>query len=242
MLAAVKKRISAQERRDARNCSFDFESVVGAILNIHSECIKHAERAVNAGVTLRNWAIGLYVFEYEQRGSDRAQYGARVLDVISAMLARDGVDGVAPRSLRQYRQFYLTYPELCRQCVGASSSETLPPLSIWQTVSAKLRELLPTERDPHNSVTSELRVDPELLLSRLSFSHFAELITVEKQEERTFYEIECVRGAWSVRELKRQIGALYFERSAFSRDPQRLRRFQSRASWPAEYICKLVQT
>jgi len=66
------------------------------------------------------------------------------------------------------------------------------------------------------------QVDPGLLLSRLSFSHFAELITIEKQEERAFYEIECVRGAWSVRELKRQIGALYFERSAFSRDPDRL--------------------
>ena len=80
MHAAVKKRISARERRDARNRGFDFESVVGAILNIHSECIKHAERAVSVGVTLRNWAIGLYIFEYEQRGSDRAQYGARVLD------------------------------------------------------------------------------------------------------------------------------------------------------------------
>jgi predicted nuclease of restriction endonuclease-like (RecB) superfamily len=71
-------------------------------------------------------------------------------------------------------------------------------------------------------MTSGPRVDPELLLSRLSYSHFAELMTIEEQEERAFYEIECVRGAWSVRELKRQIGALYFERSAFSRDPHRL--------------------
>ena len=77
---AVKKRMSVRERRDGRNRACDFESVVGAILNIHSECVTHAERAVSVGVTLRNWAIGLYVFEYEQRGSDRAQYGARVLD------------------------------------------------------------------------------------------------------------------------------------------------------------------
>lgn len=89
-------------------------------------------------------------------------------------------------------------------------------------MSAKLREPLPTERDPRNPVTFGTHTDPELLLSRLSFSHFAELITIEKQQERAFYEIECVRGAWSVRELKRQIGSLYFERSAFSRDPQRL--------------------
>jgi hypothetical protein len=152
--APVKRRIAARERRDTRNCAFDFESVAGAILNIHSECIKHAERAVSLGVTLRNWAIGLYIFDYEQRGSDRAQYGARVLDVLSTRLSRDGVDGVAPRSLRQYRQFYLTYPELCRQRIGASSSGTLSSLAIWQTVSAKLRELLPTERVPHNPMTS----------------------------------------------------------------------------------------
>jgi hypothetical protein len=132
------------------------------------------------------------------------------------------VDGVAPRSLRQYRQFHLTYPELCRQRIGASSSGTLSSLAIWQTVSAKLRELLPAERVSHNPMTSGPRVDPELLLSRLSYSHFAELMTIEEQEERAFYEIECVRGAWSVRELKRQIGSLYFERSAFSRDPHRL--------------------
>jgi predicted nuclease of restriction endonuclease-like (RecB) superfamily len=71
-------------------------------------------------------------------------------------------------------------------------------------------------------MTPGTRVDPKLLLSRLSYSQFAELMTIEEQEERAFYEIECVRAAWSVRELKRQIGSLYFQRSALSRDPHRL--------------------
>jgi hypothetical protein len=79
--------------------------------------------------------------------------------------------------------------------------DSIVSLAIWQTVSAKLRELLPTERVSHNPMTPGPRVDPELLLSRLSYSHFAELMTLEGQEERAFYEIECVRGAWSVREL-----------------------------------------
>jgi hypothetical protein len=105
------------------------------------------------GHDLAGALLGFYIFEYEQRGSDRAKYGARVLEVISTRLTRDGVDGVAPRSLRQYRQFYLTYPELCRQRIGASCSGPLSSLAIWQTVSAKLHELRPTERDPHNSMT-----------------------------------------------------------------------------------------
>jgi len=220
--APLKKRTPARESHDGQSRTFDFERVVGSIVNIHAECIKHAERAVSLGVTLRNWVIGLYIFEYEQRGSDRAQYGVRVLDVLSMRLTRDGVDGIAPRSLRQYRQFYLAYPGLCRMRIGTPSSGNLSSLAIWQTVSAKLQELLPAGCAPHTPMPSEPLVDPELLLSRLSFSHFAELITIEEQEERAFYEIECIRGSWSVRELKRQIGASYFERSAFSRDPHRL--------------------
>jgi predicted nuclease of restriction endonuclease-like (RecB) superfamily len=40
--------------------------------------------------------------------------------------------------------------------------------------------------------------------------------------KRLFYEVECVKGNWSVRELKRQIGSLYYERSGLSRDKEKL--------------------
>jgi len=45
-----------------------------------------------------------------------------------------------------------------------------------------------------------------LLLERLSFSHFAELLQLQEPLQRAFYEVETLRGNWSVRELKRQIG------------------------------------
>ena len=50
----------------------------------------------------------------------------------------------------------------------------------------------------------------------MSFTHFAELIEIDDPLKRSFYEIECIRGNWSTRALKRQIGALYYERSAIS--------------------------
>jgi predicted nuclease of restriction endonuclease-like (RecB) superfamily len=37
-----------------------------------------------------------------------------------------------------------------------------------------------------------------------------------------FYEVECIRGNWSVRELKRQISSLYYERSGLSYDKKKL--------------------
>jgi len=42
------------------------------------------------------------------------------------------------------------------------------------------------------------------------------LIGIEDDIKRAFYEMECIRGNWSVRELKRQINSLYYERSGLS--------------------------
>jgi predicted nuclease of restriction endonuclease-like (RecB) superfamily len=62
----------------------------------------------------------------------------------------------------------------------------------------------------------------QALLQCLSYSHFQELVAIEDPQKRSFYEEECVRGNWSVRELQRQIGSLYYERTAMSKDKKRL--------------------
>jgi hypothetical protein len=145
---------------------------------------------------MRNWLIGCYIPEYEQSGADRAEYGTRLLESLSFRLAESGMDGMASRSLRQYRQFYLTYPDI-RQTLSAKSST-----SLFQSMH------------PAIPVSD--------LLTKLSFSHFAELIAISDETKRRFYEIECIRGNWSVRELKRQIASLYYERSALSKDKKNL--------------------
>jgi predicted nuclease of restriction endonuclease-like (RecB) superfamily len=60
------------------------------------------------------------------------------------------------------------------------------------------------------------------LIHRLSFTHLAELIQLSDETKRRFYEIECIRGNWSVRELRRQIASLYYERSGLSKDKAQL--------------------
>jgi predicted nuclease of restriction endonuclease-like (RecB) superfamily len=59
-------------------------------------------------------------------------------------------------------------------------------------------------------------LSPQLLLSRLSFSHFIELIRVEDDLQRLFYEVEAIKNNWSVRELKRAIGTSLAFRTAMS--------------------------
>ena len=72
------------------------------------------------------------------------------------------------------------------------------------------------------TVSAQLSIAPEKLLNSLSYSHFELLVALDDDLKRTFYEIECIRGNWSVRELKRQIGSLYYERSGLSMNKEKL--------------------
>jgi predicted nuclease of restriction endonuclease-like (RecB) superfamily len=71
-------------------------------------------------------------------------------------------------------------------------------------------------------VTPPSLPDHPELLHRLSFTHLAELIQLPDDTQRRFYEIECIRGNWSVRELRRQIASLYYQRSGLSKDKAKL--------------------
>lgn len=205
--------------------TLDFKALVAAIGQVHERCAIQAGKAVNIAVTARNWAIGCYIREYEQHGSDRAAYGAKLLDVLAQRLASARIAGLAPRTLRQCRLFYVTYPRMW-QALSATSQAALPLAGFWQTLSAKLpipasitSRALAKQRQ---AATPNSTVDPARLVTQLSFSHFAELMSVTDPLKRAFYEVEAMRGNWSVRELQRQIGALYVERSGLSKNPEKL--------------------
>ncbi len=163
----------------------------------------------NISLTLRNWMIGFYITEYEQNGADRANYGDRLLGRLSESLASKGVSRIEERELRRYRQFYQTYPQI-RETVSPELYQRL--LGPLVTIDEKKRE----------TVTPELSLPGKDLIARLSFSHFAELLKFEDHIQRAFYEIECIQGNWSVRELKRQVGSLYYERSGLSKNKKKL--------------------
>ena len=187
--------------------ALSFERLVSAIGQAHTELAAQASRAVNSSLTLRNWLIGFHIAEYEQQGTDRAQYGDKLLARLSDRLVQAGVIRTEARELRRYRQFYLAYPQI---------RESLTPELV--------RSLLPEADagDIRESLTPRLGVAASEVLTKLSFTHIAELLQCDDATKRAFYEMECIRGNWSVRELKRQIASLYYERSGLSTDKQRL--------------------
>ncbi|MDP1695202.1 MAG: PDDEXK nuclease domain-containing protein [Candidatus Woesearchaeota archaeon] len=58
----------------------------------------------------------------------------------------------------------------------------------------------------------------QTLSAELSWSHHVELLSLEDDLERSFYEKQCIQERWSVRELKRQMNTALFHRIALSRD------------------------
>jgi predicted nuclease of restriction endonuclease-like (RecB) superfamily len=165
--------------------------------------------------------FGYYIVEFEQNGEERAAYGAQLLARIAERCKN--IKGIDERSLRNFRTFYLNYSYL-QSFIGQSysgfsirGSLTTELDSKSSKESVQIRGALTTE-----TIENELRVPAQKILSKLSYTHLEQLISIEDPLKRTFYEIECIKGTWSVRELKRQINSLYFERSGLSAKPELL--------------------
>ena len=89
-----------------------------------------------------------------------------------------------------------------------------------QTVPAQLRiQITDSQSLPEKvrTASAQLAIQPKKLVERLSYSHLELLIGIDDQLKLTFYEVECIKGNWSVRELKQQIASLYYERSGLSK-------------------------
>jgi len=206
----------------------DFRRLVSSIHNLHTQLQQSAVNSVNQMLSIRNWLIGYYIVEFEQNGKDRAEYGDQLIETLAKEL--NHIKGIDKRALFRFRQFYLCYPQIAEAIRGL----TIPVFKQIQKVGSG-SPLLPGSRKV-GTVSPELQkglfVTGDKILSKLSYSHIEQLLGVDEPLKRTFYEIECIKGAWSVRELKRQINSLYFERSGLSKNPEKLAKLVQQKSKP----------
>lgn len=182
-------------------------SLLLEIQDAHRWFVGQAARQVNTALTLRNWVIGMYLFEYEQKGHDRAKYGDGLYDEIPTRLKNAGLKGFGRRNLYLFKDFYLAYPQI----VQTVSAQFHLVGNQWVSDDKGLPVKFVVEPDLPPT-------DPEKLLARLTFSHFIELLKCATPLQRLFYETECMAGNWSVRELRRAMDTALFERTGLSRD------------------------
>ncbi|WP_037300279.1 PDDEXK nuclease domain-containing protein [Runella limosa] len=182
--------------------NLNFESLTHKIAEAHYFFQKQVVRQVNTTLSLRNWLLGYYLVEYEQQGADRASYGEKLYRSVSKSLREKGLVGMSFTNLHLFKQFYLTYPQI----VQAVSEQ----FKIRITISKK--DVQPSSLSP----------DIETLLSKLTFSHFIELLKADSALKRAFYEVECLKNNWSVRDLQRAMDSLLYERTGLSLDKKEI--------------------
>jgi len=216
----------------------NFDILIKQVEQTHDYLQKSAVAAVNINLTLRNWLIGLYIVEFEQKGSDRAAYGERLLEKMAERLKH--IRGLSNRNLNYFRLFYLTYPHIARLFTAYEliherplkimiqgifdffnqNGQLLSYNQILQLPPAKSKssenQILQMPSAKFQTDENQLIVPSEKLISSLSFSHLIEMIRLDDPLKRTFYEIEAIKGNWSVKQLQRQINTLLFERTGMS--------------------------
>ncbi|HQC87221.1 MAG TPA: DUF1016 N-terminal domain-containing protein, partial [Rhodoferax sp.] len=86
------------------------DALYAQIQDVLQQARQQAKRSVNQAMVLAYWQVGKLIVEHEQGGEDRAVYGAQTLTTLAQRLTAEFGSGFAVQSLRNYRQFYLTFP------------------------------------------------------------------------------------------------------------------------------------
>lgn len=155
-------------------------------------------RTVNSEIVAAYWHIGREIFEAFQAGEERARYGQKMLAQLSEKLQQHYGKGFSTTNLKYFRSFYLAYPDRLVP-MGHPPGDELTP----QRISHPAGDLFESGKGFHPN---------------LSWSHYRALMRVENEKARQFYEEEAVAGAWSRRQLERQIHSLFYDRLLASKD------------------------
>ena len=160
------------------------------------ELIQHARKIavnqVNHVQLMTYYALGYWIVEEQQSGKDRAGYGKKVIQTLSDALNTEFGKGFSVDTLENARKFYLNYQDRISEAV--------------------FRKFVEGKSD------TLFRFSDEPAPFTLSWSHYLQLMRIKNPDERSFYEIEAAKSAWSLRTLQRQYNSSLYERLALSRN------------------------
>lgn len=186
----------------------NYGRLVSDLSDLLENARRSAARAVNGILTATYWEVGRRVVEFEQRGKARAEYGEGLLQRLSQDLTAKLGRGFSKSNLFLMRAFYLSW-QIFQTASGKFEAR----------VSAAALQGVDSSALPDSTSIPVAAPDVLSLASAfpLPWSHYVRLLSVENALARAFYEAEALRGGWSVRQLNRQVGTQFYERTALSK-------------------------
>jgi len=186
--------------------------IYSPISSILREARKNVVKSINFTMVQAYWNIGKIIFEDEQSGKERAEYGKYLLKELSIKLTNEFGKGFDETNLKNMRRFYKTFPNINENLFEIKFppiGDAVSPQSKKDQKGDAVRSQLSTEkRSPNNQNSS---VQPTFR-KELTWTHYRLLLKVKSDNARFWYMSEAADNAWSTRVLDRQINSFYFER------------------------------
>jgi predicted nuclease of restriction endonuclease-like (RecB) superfamily len=173
------------------------------VTSILEQARSNVVRSVNANMVLAYWLIGREIVQAIQDGEERAAYGKKIIENLSARLTERYGKGFSAPTLWNFRQFYQVYAD--RLQILSPSGRELAGNTKLSPVGRELKKPtgihLTTGEEPTHGFSP-----------LLSWSHYRTLMRVKDADARAFYEEEAVECGWSKAQLERQIQSAYYQR------------------------------
>jgi predicted nuclease of restriction endonuclease-like (RecB) superfamily len=174
-----------------------YYSLITEIKKIVDDSKSTILRTVNTELLFTYWHIGRLIIEKETTDNINEQSSRQLILELSKELTIHVGKGFSRSNLTYMRLFFLKYN-------GQTLSDQPKKLKkiVGQTVS-----------DQPKKKTKKQQINIQL-----SWSHYIELLKIDNDLERSFYQQQSINENWSVRELQRQMDTSLFERMVLSKD------------------------
>ncbi|HJJ32690.1 MAG TPA: PDDEXK nuclease domain-containing protein [Methanocorpusculum sp.] len=179
----------------AADITDEYESVVNDIRGIITHGRETAYRSAHAAILMTYWSVGKRIIEQEQDGKHRAEYGKRLLSTLSERLTAEFGSGYTARNLRNFRQFYLFFPdsEIWHACVPNLTWTHIRSLLRVEDETARLWYLQEANRENWSSRTLDRNIATQYYYRLLKAPEKEEVIaemhgkTAQLQESASTY-------------------------------------------------------
>ncbi|UTA67563.1 YhcG family protein [Emticicia sp. 21SJ11W-3] len=187
------------------------QSVITDIKAIILNAQEKAIRSVDHERTMMYWLIGQRIFEEEQQGKDRADYGNYLTKFVAEQLEPEYGSGFSKRQIELFRQFYRTFPiaNALRSQLGWTHYKMLMRLD-----SQDQREFYIAEAIKNNWTTRQLeRQIHSSLWERLLMSNDREnVLAVARNEKQPSDAKEIIKDPMYLEFLGLHREASYYEK------------------------------
>ncbi len=201
------------KKMDIKN-DMEFTSLFQKSKELIDNARSNMGQMANAITIITSFLLGHYIIEQEQQGQERAKYGSKVIDSLSAYLTKEYGRGFSRSNFAGMRQFYMTYKDRENEIIQSQIGQLGQGFEIVQ------------------SRIGQLDIVYSKLPFKLSWTHYQVLMRIEDKDERDFYEKEAIRSGWNVSTLKRQYHSSLYERLALSRNKDDVLRLANEGAIP----------